>query len=96
MYRSRIWSAWSARASTRGVGSSVLFWPLGVDGDLGTVLGDRDDRDRDLAGDPLGGAVAGAGLGGGDVGIGDQVDVGAHEARAVAVTMIAPSIFASS
>ena len=42
MYRSRICSAWSARASTRGVGSSVRFWPRDVDRDLGPVLGDRD------------------------------------------------------
>ena len=38
----------------------------------------------DLTGDALGGAMAGPGLRRRDVGVGDEVDVGAHDPRAVA------------
>ena len=60
-----------------------LLVALVVHGDDAHLLGHGDDRDRDLAGDPLGGAVPGAGLVGGDVGVGHEVHVGARDPGAV-------------
>ena len=47
------------------------------------LLRHREHRHFDLAGDALGGAVPGAGLGGGDVGVGNEVNVGAGDTRPV-------------
>ena len=56
-----------------------LLVALVVDRDDAHLLGDGDDRDGDLARDPLGGAVAGAGLGRRDVGVGHEVHVRARD-----------------
>ena len=54
-----------------------------VAGDDRHVLGHRDHRHVDRAGDPLGGAVAGAGLGRGHVRVRHEVDVGPGDAAGV-------------
>ena len=66
-----------------GDGVQAVLLLAHVHRDGGHPLGDRDDRDVDGAGHPLGRAVAGARLRGGGVRVGDQVHVGPGDAAGV-------------